>query len=498
MAIAGSIFKHDYNTGIGNGIGIDNGLSNKDISNTIHHDSIHTSTSLKTIQSKINDDDNDDNNELKIQKRRKKVYHVAIMPCHDKKLEAERRDLAWEKTPAEGELDLDLEPDVDLVITTNELLTVLMDAAMAMANKEKIMIKEDGTDVVPIVDLDEEKKRLKVVKSYFQSLPSESKIGTKSDIHSGQRLILDKSTSSNPSDDMDSSTPTTTLSSSSSSSTMKGSGSYADFIFRFASSALFGHVIPSDEALPWKSKSASASVSANSGRGDRTGVDRSRGNNGTSSQGVGVVNRRVRSRRATRTRGGGERGHTDSSEVSLYRHPDGSYSCHQSVDADLDADQDQGKRDEVVLKFATTYGFKNIQLVFQRSRNHVDVDGETKMSRWRGGSGYDFMEVMACPSGCLNGGGQISNTGHAKREKPSDIRSRVERSKQYIPDLTPELELSSCAGDVVAPLPVFNNWRSDSSMDADVSFLRTRFHNVPKLELSTGATAGVAVDDTQW
>ena len=47
---------------------------------------------------------------------------------------------------------------------------------------------------------------------------------------------------------------------------------------------------------------------------------------------------------------------------------------------------------QVVLRFALAYGFRNIQKVMRDlKRSRVD---------------YDYVEVMACPSGCLNGGGQ--------------------------------------------------------------------------------------------
>ena len=47
----------------------------------------------------------------------------------------------------------------------------------------------------------------------------------------------------------------------------------------------------------------------------------------------------------------------------------------------------------VVLNFAIAYGFRNIQTIVQKMRH----------SRLR----YHYVEVMACPSGCLNGGGQL-------------------------------------------------------------------------------------------
>ncbi|KAJ6304537.1 hypothetical protein OIU77_018240 [Salix suchowensis] len=48
---------------------------------------------------------------------------------------------------------------------------------------------------------------------------------------------------------------------------------------------------------------------------------------------------------------------------------------------------------KVVLKFALCYGFQNLQNIVRK----VKI----------GKCDYHFVEVMACPSGCLNGGGQI-------------------------------------------------------------------------------------------
>ncbi|KAF9409115.1 hypothetical protein BGZ94_002075, partial [Podila epigama] len=48
---------------------------------------------------------------------------------------------------------------------------------------------------------------------------------------------------------------------------------------------------------------------------------------------------------------------------------------------------------EVLLKFAAAYGFRNIQNLVRKVKT--------------GKSPYHFVEVMACPSGCINGGGQL-------------------------------------------------------------------------------------------
>jgi iron only hydrogenase large subunit-like protein len=46
---------------------------------------------------------------------------------------------------------------------------------------------------------------------------------------------------------------------------------------------------------------------------------------------------------------------------------------------------------QVVLRFASAYGFRNIQNIIRNIK--------------RGKCEYEYIEVMACPGGCLNGGG---------------------------------------------------------------------------------------------
>ncbi|KAF9914763.1 hypothetical protein BX616_007611 [Lobosporangium transversale] len=52
---------------------------------------------------------------------------------------------------------------------------------------------------------------------------------------------------------------------------------------------------------------------------------------------------------------------------------------------------------EVLLRFAAAYGFRNIQNLVRKVKT--------------GKSPYHFVEVMACPSGCINGGGQLKPHG---------------------------------------------------------------------------------------
>ncbi|KAF8504241.1 iron hydrogenase [Hysterangium stoloniferum] len=75
---------------------------------------------------------------------------------------------------------------------------------------------------------------------------------------------------------------------------------------------------------------------------------------------------------------------------------------------------------EVVFKGAKCYGFRNLQNVVRKIGKENGVRGlpggavrgrvKRRLAEGQTASqdkGYDFVEVMACPSGCVNGGGQI-------------------------------------------------------------------------------------------
>ena len=76
---------------------------------------------------------------------------------------------------------------------------------------------------------------------------------------------------------------------------------------------------------------------------------------------------------------------------------------------------------EVKLRFAFAYGFRNIQNVVQ------------KMKRKK--CSYDFIEIMACPSGCLNGGGQIRAD---TKEEAKQLLDNVGKLYKELPNVLPE------------------------------------------------------------
>lgn len=109
------------------------------------------------------------------------------------------------------------------------------------------------------------------------------------------------------------------------------------------------------------------------------------------------------------------------------------------------------------VRFAYIYGFRNIQsLIMKMKRRRVT---------------YDYVEVMACPSGCINGGGQIKV---AERESPDDIALRVEATSS----LYKSNRVESGGGHSRLSQFIY----SVVSEKDRKKVLHTQFHAVPKLE----------------
>ncbi|NXG09697.1 NARFL factor, partial [Sakesphorus luctuosus] len=108
---------------------------------------------------------------------------------------------------------------------------------------------------------------------------------------------------------------------------------------------------------------------------------------------------------------------------------------------------------EVLLHFALAYGFRNIQNVVQKLK--------------RGKSPYHYVEVMACPSGCLNGGGQIRQPG-----EPREELQRLERLYR-----SPRAELPEQNREVAE---LYERWLGGSGSDRAAAMLHTQYHPVEK------------------
>lgn len=80
------------------------------------------------------------------------------------------------------------------------------------------------------------------------------------------------------------------------------------------------------------------------------------------------------------------------------------------------------KDSKAVLKFAIANGFRNIQNLVQ------------KLKRGKGAN-YNFVEVMACPSGCINGGAQVRpTTGQHVRELTQELKELYQKLPRSDPD----------------------------------------------------------------
>ncbi|GAB2301035.1 Cytosolic Fe-S cluster assembly factor nar1 [Dionaea muscipula] len=111
---------------------------------------------------------------------------------------------------------------------------------------------------------------------------------------------------------------------------------------------------------------------------------------------------------------------------------------------------------KAVLKFALCYGFRNLQNIVRKIKIRK--------------CDYHFLEVMACPSGCLNGGGQI---------KPQPGKS--------VKDLIRYLEKAHMENVLVAdpfenPIArsLYDEWLEQPGSNKAKQYLHTQYHPVVK------------------
>ena len=74
------------------------------------------------------------------------------------------------------------------------------------------------------------------------------------------------------------------------------------------------------------------------------------------------------------------------------------------------------------LRFALAYGFRNIQTLLRKVK--------------QGACQYDYVEVMACPSGCVNGGGQLRpGNGKAAQQLIAEVDAAYHHPEVPLPRL---------------------------------------------------------------
>ena len=347
------------------------------------------------------------------------IFHLAIMPCHDKKLEASRKDFANFATNQQ---------DVDMVLTTQEWLHLMANFLQQNEKSEGEWSKEEATQKV---------------REFVESLPpAQATTETSNNIlqnnHSGSgegKLLLlaqHQDTISNTDDAMEvddadpmngsvmelEKTDTKNTADTNTTFTPYGSGGLAEFVFRYAALRLFNYHVNKVDWKPIMDKSVKAAS--------------------------------ARMQRVARNR--------DYYQATLFQNPTTGQVSTEELEGSVP-----------VLNFAIAYGLQTVQRV-------LEPFGSTKSSSKQQSRQFDFIEAMACPSGCLNGGGQLRV---ADRETPTQTRQRVSSTREYF-----ESAILSTESLPQQVLPA--------------ELRQTRFHVVPPLVFSMGAVKGVDVKDTQW
>jgi hypothetical protein len=189
------------------------------------------------------------------------------------------------------------------------------------------------------------------------------------------------------------------------------------------------------------------------------------------------------------------------------------YSCEASVAPPLyDGREAVLLTTTPVLRFAMAHGLQ----VMQRAMVAVSsAIGERQ---------YHYVEAMACPSGCVNGGGQIPATvtaggsgGKPSRETPSESRARVASAARHLAlpllgvypyrsrwienpgdsdsdDIEPNGSSLRTSWNGIRT----SNRRHPPPLYRRSDLLQTSFQVVQPLEFRSGATKGMAVQDMKW
>ena len=123
------------------------------------------------------------------------------------------------------------------------------------------------------------------------------------------------------------------------------------------------------------------------------------------------------------------------------------------------------------LRFALAYGFRNIQTVLNRIKRGSKASGAS-LNLW------DYVEVMACPSGCVNGGGQNRPSAAETGGTIGTAAALASRVSALMHDRDVSRPWDSPA--VAAIEGALSALRLTPSQLALLT--RTQYHHVPKLE----------------
>jgi len=114
------------------------------------------------------------------------------------------------------------------------------------------------------------------------------------------------------------------------------------------------------------------------------------------------------------------------------------------------------KDSKIVLKFAIANGFRNIQNLVQKlKRKRCD---------------YDFVEILACPSGCLNGGAQLrAEQDIPAKEMITQLEEKYSKMEKSLPEQNLQLQ------------QLIRDWGLDKDTEKRRKVVMTSYHEVEKM-----------------
>ncbi|KAI8895932.1 iron hydrogenase [Globomyces pollinis-pini] len=126
---------------------------------------------------------------------------------------------------------------------------------------------------------------------------------------------------------------------------------------------------------------------------------------------------------------------------------------------------------EPALRFVYVYGFKNIQNLVRKVKLKSKT---TRRSATPSAGTYHYAEVMACPSGCINGGGQLKpNSGNnISAAESKNWISKALSVYNNTDGLQVGAEVSSAVQDL------YQNWLQEGQIDLVKKYLHTSYHAV--------------------
>jgi hypothetical protein len=366
--------------------------------------------------------------------------HWAVMPCHDKKLEASRKD--YYLTADNGAKGTEGQHAVDLVISTQECVELVEEWIQSQFVEMSDSFSYEETKIPPMTDYLDSYSPCHVATVWDQNQLRETLQHASCTMQpmllSPPQLQCDPTVDTVPADEMQMAFE---------------SGGHANFIFLYAAKKLFGCNL---NKVEWRPAPMSL---------------------------IGQTMNKVRSARLGRQ----QKQHFY--EACLYRHLDGSYST-----AETKLHNENEGDSSPVLHFCIAHGMQTMQRALKLVKSQEDHNNSK-----RDIPKFHYLEAMACPHGCVNGGGTARQVGRktesnepattttvasstAPRETPTETRARVKST----------LDLLS--------VPIATNVLGMASTNPDTvpQFHKTRFHIVPPMQHTMGAVAGEKVDDIIW